>query len=242
MISTRLPETFTDSDTRTWAALYDAYVRRADLHGCEQALAGREALGLSNRIENMNVVDDRLHALTGWRMHPVEDLLSAPEFFTLLRDRFFPTAPKMRGPGEIEFSRLPDLFHDVAGHLPMLADRSFGRFLSRFGAIALRHLGSSAALRSLERFYWFTTETGLVAERGQHKIFGAAILSSSAETAKATAAGAPKARLSLDEVLATDYDIFSVQHKYFVADSYGELTESLGELETHLHDLSTSHV
>lgn len=241
MTDAQLPHSFDDEDRGTWSLLMASCRTRLRQHGCAQARAGFEALELSEQVESMHAVDKRLHDLSGWHMQPVEGLLSDEHFYGLLRNKQFPTAPTMRKRSELEFAEFPDLFHDVVGHLPILVDRAYGDFLTGFANIALRHLDSEPVMKALARFYWFTTETGLVEEEGGTKILGGAILTSSAEAANAMGDPARQSALTVSEVFATDYDIFDLQQKYFVASSYDALLGVLDELEEAAQALRARH-
>src|SRR5205823_5914853 len=75
----------------------------------------------------------------------------------------------------------PDIFHDIAGHVPMHTDSGFADALVRFGDCAHTAAEIAAGLRdeeekvrrlmsivkALARFFWFTIEFGLM--RGRRK-------------------------------------------------------------------------
>jgi phenylalanine-4-hydroxylase len=235
-----LRDAYTDEDRQTWSTLFERCRDRLRRHACAQLTAGFESLRLSERIETLSVVNDRLHALSGWRMQPVTGLLPEPQFCELLRDRLFPTAPALRKPSELEFAELPDLFHDVVGHLPLLVNRDYGDFLQAFGSTALRYAADPAAMKAFARFYWFTAETGLVRENGELKILGGAVLTSAAESSNALRAEGNRLPLSVATACATDYNIFGIQREYFVAASFGELTGMLATLEDSVMSLRTT--
>src|SRR5206468_5959371 len=74
---------------------------------------------------------------------------------------------------------ISDIFHDVAGHVPMHTDRNFAETLVRFGECAhtaaeivsgirneddqVRTLTS--IIKAMARFFWFTIEFGLMRDR-----------------------------------------------------------------------------
>src|SRR3546814_11162634 len=69
-------------------------------------------------------------------------------------------------------SDLPDVFHDVFGHVPLLADPVFADYMQAYGRGGLRSL-QYGALHRLSRLYWHTVEFGLVREKGELRIYGA---------------------------------------------------------------------
>lgn len=218
------------SDEATWAELHDGYRRRLRHYGTEEVAAGFRQLGLGGRIEEVESVAVRVRALTGWHLESVDGMICERDFFNLLSERRFPIARAMRGPDEVGFSRLPDRFHDIFGHTPLLGNAIYGNFLSCFASAARRHLDHPRALKALMRVYWYLIECGLSLEVGQRKAFGAAILTSRAECNRAMSAHARIAPLDLDTVIRADYDSFSLQPVYFQLGSFVDLAQIAIEL------------
>ena len=57
-------------------------------------------------------------------------------FFDCLRNREFPTTITIRDGDQLDYLPEPDIFHDIAGHVPMHTDRAFADTLVRFGDCA----------------------------------------------------------------------------------------------------------
>ena len=55
------------------------------------------------------------------------------------------------------------MFHDVFGHVPMLADPVFADYMQAYGKGGLRAL-EFGSLKKLARLYWYTVEFGLIEE------------------------------------------------------------------------------
>ncbi len=58
----------------------------------------------------------------------------------------------------------PDVFHDVFGHVPLLANPVYARFLEAYGKAGRRAL-ERGQLHNLARLYWYTVEFGLMRHR-----------------------------------------------------------------------------
>ena len=56
----------------------------------------------------------------GWRLFPVKGYLSPKEFFSLVSCQIFPISQSIRSIANINHSPVPDMIHDVLGHLPLL--------------------------------------------------------------------------------------------------------------------------
>ncbi len=110
----------------------------------------------------------------------------------------------------------PDVFHDVFGHVPMLADPVFADYMVAYGQGGLRSLGFDA-LDHLARLYWYTVEFGLIQQPDGLRIYGAGIVSSYAESVFALDDPSPN-RIGFDlmRVMRTKYRIDDFQQNYFV--------------------------
>jgi phenylalanine-4-hydroxylase len=221
-----------NADDATWAALMAGLRDRIASHGCASFVDGIARLGFSDvcveRIDNLSA---RLRAACGWTLVAVDALLPELEFYSLLAKKVFPVAHQMRRPEELQFSILPDMFHDALGHLPLLLDPVYSDFLAKYADVALRHLHEPDSLRRLSRIYWYTIEAGLVREGDAIRIIGAAIATSESESRHAMAEGEHRAPFDTQAVFETDYDSFHLQPRYFVLDSFASLSTIASGLE-----------
>lgn len=216
---------YSEEDRETWALVLDTYISRLDTLACPAVVDGFDRLGLTRHICDLAELSDRVERICGWRLQPVAGLVSGADFVAMLQRRTYPVTRFMRGANEAEFSPLPDLFHDVVGHLPLLVHAPYTAFLEHFAEVLAQYSPSPTVAAALGRFYWHTTEIGLAGDVDRPEIFGAAILTSSAECSRALAAGTPRVPLDLDVVARTSYDIYGIQERYFVSESLDQLCE-----------------
>jgi phenylalanine-4-hydroxylase len=67
----------------------------------------------------------------GWRALCVNGYLPADIYSALLSRGIFPVSREIRRPEHLDFSPVPDLAHDLIGHVPMLASLEHRHFLQR---------------------------------------------------------------------------------------------------------------
>ena len=224
---------YTPEEHRTWVRLYERQRDVLEGRAAEPFLRGLEALDLrGDGIPDFRRLNEQLEPLTGWRIVAVPGLVPDAVFFDHLANRRFPAGRFIRRPDQLEYLQEPDVFHDVFGHVPMLADPAYAENLAAYGAGGLRIMGSGL-LHHLARLYWYTVEFGLLDTPAGLRIYGAGILSSESESVFALEDPSPN-RLGLDieRVMRTPYRIDDFQQAYFVIPSmHGLIEETLQDFD-----------
>jgi phenylalanine-4-hydroxylase len=211
-----------------WSLLFRRQSELIAGYAAPEFQRGVLALGASSssipRFEDTNRV---LEELTGWQIVAVPGLIPEQNFFEHLAHRRFPVTVWIRRPEEIDYLVEPDIFHDFFGHVPLLTNPVFARFLQAYGEAGPKALAIPGGLRMLSRLYWYMVEFGLIRNRGRLCVYGAGILSSKGETVYSIESPVPqRLRFELVRVMRTDYRIDSFQHTYFVLESFEELFEA----------------
>lgn len=200
-----------------WDRLFARQSAMLPGRAAEAFLRGLDVLKLSKPgIPDYRELNARLTAATGWQVVAVPGLVPDDVFFDHLANRRFPAGNFIRRPDQLDYLKEPDVFHDVFGHVPMLADPVFADYMVAYGQGGLRSLGFGA-LHKLARLYWYTVEFGLIEEAGTLRIYGAGIVSSYGESVFALDDPSPN-RIGFDlmRIMRTDYRIDDFQQNYFV--------------------------
>ena len=193
---------------------------------CEEFLAAMKTLQLSESgIPDLDKLSARLKPLTGWEVVAVAELVPDDIFFDHLAHRRFPAGAFIRPEHEMDYLQEPDIFHDVFGHVPLLANPVYADFMQAYGKGGQRAL-ALGQLKNLARLYWYTVEFGLLRSPEGLRIFGAGILSSATESVFALENDSPnRIGFELERVMRTNYVIDDFQQSYFVIDSFEKLLE-----------------
>lgn len=219
-------ERYTGDEHGRWALLLDRQRRLAQTHAAQAFLDGLEALAPGSRLPRLEEASAVLRRASGWELVGVPGLIPEREFFAHLSSRRFPVTVWLRDPDEMDYLSEPDLFHDFFGHVPLLTDPHYARFIELYGQAGARAL-ELGGLPMLARLYWYTIEFGLIEEPAGLRCFGAGILSSAGETVHALESpSALRLRYDLRRVLRTGYLIDDYQRTYFVIRSFDELVRS----------------
>jgi phenylalanine-4-hydroxylase len=217
---------YTPEEHDRWNRLFARQAKLLPGRACEAFLDATRRLELSTSgIPDFAKLSERLAALTGWRVAPVAGLIPDDAFFEHLANRRFPAGAFIRPEDELDYLSEPDVFHDVFGHVPLLADPVYARFLEAYGKGGARAL-QRGQLHNLARLYWYTVEFGLIRTPSGLRIFGAGILSSPGETIFSLDDSSPN-RIGFDliRIMRTNYVISDYQQSYFVIDGFEQLLE-----------------
>jgi phenylalanine-4-hydroxylase len=220
-------ETYSPAEHDRWDRLFRRQKEVTKGRACRPALEAMETLELSpSGIPHMGRLSDRLETITGWRVVPVAELVPDDVFFDHLANRRFPAGAFIRPEEEFDYLQEPDVFHDIFGHVPMLANPVFADFMEAYGKGGQRAM-RLGQLHNLARLYWYTVEFGLIEEEGSLRIYGAGILSSPQETVFALEDASPnRIRFDLKRLMRTKYIIDDFQQTYFVIDSFEALLDA----------------
>lgn len=215
---------FTADEHAVWDQLFARQLALLPGRAADAFMRGIDVLRLEQPgIPDFAQLNERLMAATGWQVVAVPGLVPDDVFFDHLANRRFVSGNFIRRPDQLDYLQEPDVFHDVFGHVPMLADPVFADYMQAYGIGGLRSLGFGA-LDKLARLYWYTVEFGLVQQADGLRIYGAGIVSSYGESIFALDDPSPnRIGFDLERIMRTLYRIDDYQQNYFVIDSFDQL-------------------
>ena len=241
-------ELYSAENHEAWRRLFARMQPRWEQFANDHFRHGVEALALPfDRIPRLEDVNRRLEPLTGFQAKPVSGYVPGFLFFDCLRRREFPTTITIRDKDHMDYLPEPDIFHDVAGHVPMHTDRAFADVLVRFGDCAHtaaeltaeirdqreRERRLTSIMRAMSRFFWFTVEFGLM--RGGPRgvcAYGSGLLSSYGELQHAIESDAvQRYPLQMEWVINQGAEIDHYQPLLFIVESFEHLFELVGRFE-----------
>ena len=197
-------ELYSEENHCAWSKLYHRMAPRWERYANPHFLEGIGSLCLDpDRVPRLEDVNRFLRPLTGFQAKAVSGYVPTFLFFDSLRNREFPTTITIRRSDQLDYLPEPDIFHDMAGHVPMHTDKNFAEALVRFGECA--HTAAdfvsgirdprnadplvTSIIRAMARFFWFTIEFGLMRGPDGLKVYGSGLLSSYGEISHAIEVG-----------------------------------------------------
>ncbi|HUJ49732.1 MAG TPA: phenylalanine 4-monooxygenase [Bryobacteraceae bacterium] len=241
-------ELYSEENHEAWRRLYERLRPRWERYANEHFLEGIRALRLDpTRVPRLTDVNRFLGPLTGFEAKAVSGYVPAFVFFDCLRNRRFPTTVTIRRSDRLDYLPEPDIFHDIAGHVPMHTDKHFAETLVRFGECA--HTAAdlvsgirdpetrvhclTSIIRAMARFFWFTIEFGLMRGKDGLKVYGSGLLSSYGEIAHAIES--PEVQrypIQLEWAINQSFEIDHYQPLLFIVDSFDHLFGLVDQLES----------
>ena len=172
---------YTDDEHRVWQAIWQALQPAHQKHACVEYLSALERLSFApDRIPQLREVNEKVVAISGFRLEPVAGLVQPRVFLESLADGVFLCTQYIRHHSTPLYTPEPDVVHEIVGHGVTLASERLAELNRLFGK-AVKRTTSSAALEELSRVYWFTIEFGVLRENGEVKAYGTGLLSSAGE-------------------------------------------------------------
>lgn len=219
-------DTYGDEDHATWRRLCARQTELVKRYAARDYLDSLATLDFGPEIPRFEDINAVLRKRSGWQIVGVPGFLPDDVFFARLAERRFPVTVWIRKPGEFDYIVEPDVFHDLFGHVPLLANPVFADFMELYGRRALEaepHGGTAM----LSRLYWYGVEFGLIGGADGPKAYGAGLLSSPGEIVYALEDPRPhRVPFDLVRCLQTGFKIDEYQKTYFVIDNYEQLFES----------------
>lgn len=243
-------ELYSEDNQEAWRKLYQLLLPKWEKYANEKFLQGVKKLALQpNFIPTLEDINKFLEPLTGFQAKAVSGYVPTYLFFDSLKRREFPTTITIRDSRTLNYLPEPDIFHDIAGHVPMHTEPTFADVLVKFGSLASlaaerhQHIKNidekmnkiKSNIQALSRFFWFTIEFGLMRQKEKVCVYGSGILSSAGEIEHAIQS--PEVQrfpFQLEWVINQSFEIDHFQNLLFIIDSFEHLYEEVDRLEQYL--------
>jgi phenylalanine-4-hydroxylase len=213
-------ESFTTDDHAVWDLLFGRQVELLGGRVISPFLDGIDLLRLSHPgVPDLAELNAILEPRTGWRTVAVTGLVPDEIFFAMLSERVFPVGNFIRLREELDYLEEPDCFHDLFGHIPMLAHHDYAEMVEHVGRLGSAAIAADEGDR-VARIYWHSVEFGLAQEHGELKILGAGLASSFGESHfSLESEEVERLPFSVDRAVNTPYRHDAFQPRYLVSQS-----------------------
>ena len=213
-------ESFCADHHAVWDLLFARQVELLGRRVVSAFFDGMDLLKLSHPgvpdVEGLNAI---LTPRTGWRTVAVPGLVPDEIFFAMLSSQVFPVGNFIRTREQLDYLEAPDCFHDMFGHIPMLAHHDFAEMTRHIGELGLAAIASGEGHKAA-RLYWHSVEFGLAREGGELKILGAGLASSFGEAHFSLESEmVERLPFSVEHAVHTPYRHDAFQPRYLVSET-----------------------
>lgn len=216
---------YTAEEHSVWRAVWEALEPAHQLHACAEYLACVRQLAFApDRIPQLREVNDKVQAMSGFRLEPVAGLVEPRVFLESLASGTFLCTQYIRHHSTPLYTPEPDVVHEIVGHAVTLASQRLSELNRLFGK-AVKRTSALEALNRLSRIYWFTIEFGVVRENGIVKAYGTGLLSSAGELEAMHQAELRP--LNFEVASLHEYDPTHFQPVLFCGESFETMYDSL---------------
>jgi phenylalanine-4-hydroxylase len=218
---------FSPAEDEVWQLLWAKQLPRVRQHASRLWLEGLDLLGLTGeRVPNFTELNQRLMDLVGWELVSTDVVFSSgQDWFEHLARRQFLITEYIREKDVLDYTPLPDIWHDTFGHLPLMAHPRYANYIEKFGKHAIQF--SPDERQSLGSMWWYTIEFGFMLENGVMKAFGAGLMSSPGELDHALSAEVAKVPYSLEAFENIRPSPHEMHSTLFILDSMDQLEHSV---------------
>ena len=139
----------------------------------------------------------------------------------------FPVGNFIRTREQLDYLEAPDCFHDMFGHIPMLAHHDYAEMAQHIGRLGSEAIAAGEGNRAA-RLYWHSVEFGLAKEHGELKILGAGLASSFGESHfSLESESVERLPFSVRRAVNTPYRHDAFQPRYLVSRSLQQTIEEV---------------
>lgn len=233
-------QNYTKEDLKVWSTLFDRQIRNLQDKSCGaylDCLLEMNPVLNASKIPNFMEINEWFQAKTGWEIAVVPGMIPVDDFFSVLSEKKFCSSTWLRTWEELDYLSEPDMFHDIFGHIPLLANPVFSDFVFEFAKLGRAAIGNEELLIQLQRLYWFTIEFGLMKENNELRIYGAGIISSFGESISSISSDMVHHDFDMNSILNKSFVNNEPQTEYFVIESLDQLYKEVLKLKKEHHGM-----
>lgn len=233
MLEKRPFKVWTEQDHQTWQKLYQRqYDRVQRLASQTYYLEGFEKLQLTpHHLPDFYRLDKLYQQEVGWELFSTDtQFADGQDWFEHLSRKEFMITEYIRDQVDLDYTPLPDVWHDTFGHLPLMLNPRYANLVYDFAHKMLRY--TKEERRGMGSIWWYTIEFGLIRENGEIKILGAGLASSYGESVHALSGAVDLRPFDADYIAAIQPSPHEYHKELFILDSFDQFEDFVKNWET----------
>jgi len=227
-------------DDKNWKILFETHFQ--DLQSLNAIstiwISGLSKLGINHdKRPTAEELNQAISSYTPYTFVQTDEneILEQIDWYRMIANYEMPLTSFVRTPEELSYCDEPDIWHDIMGHIPFLAEQAYSEMyqLLAHNYIKAYENNHQDILRSLDFLGGMFIELGLIREPSGIKAFGATFYSSS----EVFEAFKPENQINFETLhlqSGESYDRHSFQGKYYIFDSMEQVVNILKKIEATL--------
>lgn len=222
---------------KIWATLYQKQYAPCLKYAHPTWIEGLKKLNISaDRVPDFEAMNDIFKREVGWELVSTDVQYSdGQDWFENLAEKKFLITEYIRPEDSLEYTPLPDIWHDAFGHLPWMINPEYAEYVHDFALKSVQF--TQEERHGFGSLWWYSIEFGLMKVNGEMKAFGAGLMSSYAEMQRGMNGTVEQKPFTLERMDNIDPSPHEYHTELFVFDDFNHLRESTEAWYTHNKDL-----
>lgn len=215
---------FSNDEHAVWKELCSRRFRGLEGLASELHHKGWKLLSMNTeQIPDFHEINKKLKKLTGWRIAKANAQYEDDSIWIgSMAKKVINITDYIREKKDLDYTPLPDIFHDAFGHLPFLAIPAYAQMAQKFGIAYLQAKTASDRLK-IANIWWYGVEFSFVRENGALKALGTGLISSEGELRNALSDKVKKLPFDKELVAGTERSAHVFHKTLFILDNLQQL-------------------
>ncbi|MEI7709423.1 MAG: hypothetical protein WCI76_01775 [bacterium] len=219
---------FSDEENAVWKILCEKRFKGFKDLAFPLHKKGWDLLEMSvDKIPDFADLNKKLKKLTGWQVASTGVQYEEDDaWLSSLSKKTIRVTEYIRERKNLDYTPLPDVFHDAFAHLPLLAIPEYAKIAHKFG-LAYVKAKTKEDKKKIAENWWYGIEFGLIKEDGKLKAFGTGLISSESELINALSEKVEKIPHNWETIGEIDRSAHELHKKLFVLENMQQLENAV---------------
>lgn len=209
-----------------WKVLYAKQYPVCQQYAHPRWLEGFKKLNIeSERVPDFEAMNEIFKREVGWELVSTDVQYSdGQDWFENLAEKKFLITEYIRPMDKLDYTPLPDIWHDTFGHLPWMIIPEYAEYVHDF---ALKSIEFTPERRhAFGSLWWYSIEFGLMRHGDELKAFGAGLMSSYAEMLRSMDGSVEQKPFTLERMENTDPSPHEYHTEMFIFNDFQHLRQA----------------
>lgn len=228
---------FDEDADKIWSALYQRQMPQCEQHAHPTWLEGLKKLNLSpERVPDFEAMNEIFKSEVGWELVSTDVQYSdGQDWFQNLAEKKFLITEYIRPMDALDYTPLPDIWHDAFGHLPWMINQEYADYVHDFALKSIQFTPENR--HGFGSLWWYSIEFGLMKHADDVKCFGAGLMSGYTEMKRIMDGTVTQQPFTLERMETIDPSPHEFHTEMFLFDSLDHLRQSTQDWYDHHQSL-----